>query len=648
MNLEPVSIKHIALGWVKPLIKDYLNKITHDLKQYITVRDDNLIEGVKYQVNVVKGVLVMVEQYVPAMLSAEILLLCEFIANQEHVVKNEGECTDKKQNDQALDLLSISVEVLSNYLEQIQLDHGEFPYAIPLLVNDIQSVKKRDLPSEKLMLLPDLSMHGDDTEIDAVDDDANDASKQLIKKLRPAFQLSLLNVIKGNEVIKNLKRLETIFDLLEARSSSEQVARIWWIISAFVESIPHSSLELDVSIKNLLSKVDALFRALLVMGERGLLKRQPIDLIKHFLYYIAQPECDGPKCQSIKTAYRLEEFLPNEVDRNQLLVNTKNLNQGLLKTVLECVNRDVKALKSIAGMVADGDLINVQKLRDAPRELHIISDTLTMVGLVDQCQIVEAQITIVKKIQNDALKLDGEKIRTMVLGLTQVEQAIEKMQQLQPKVRAERLSVEASNVFELDNILNAIVIAMLGDIQTIKRAILKLVKDPSCRASLELCGSLMTQLRCALLILNKVRAVALMDALLGCLNDYDPVEFANVNKLDSLFQVVVSLAAYLKALGEGLSDADTILDTADNQLSNFLVPVSTVAKVTSSERFDFLAKEDVIEVEPIAPKTRHISRSDRGHNSRIGKTNRPTVQTKAKNNLPKKGRVVPKHSKYRP
>ena len=599
MNLEYVSIKHIALGWVKPLIDDYLNEITHDLKQYMTARDDSLIEGVRYRVAVLRGLLVMVEQYVSAMLSAEILTLCDFIANQAHG-ENGGMGADKKQNNQALELLLISVEALSNYLEQIQSGHRELPFTIPSLVNDIQSVKKRNLLSEKLILLPDLSMHGDDGEIDAVDDYSNNASKQLIKKLRPAFQLSLLNVIKGNEVVKNLKRLEAIFDVLEAQSRSEQVARIWWIIGAFVESIRQPSLELDISIKNLLSKVDALFRALIAMGERGLLKRQPIALIKHFLYYIAQPECDGPKCQAIKMAYRLEEFLPNEVDRNQLLDHTKNSNQGLLTTVLECVSRDVKALKNTAEMFADRDLIDVQKLQDVSREMHIMSDTLAMIGLGEQCQIVEAQIMTVKKIQNDALKLDYEKIRTVVLELNQVEQAIEKMQKLQPKVSAERLSVEALSVFELDNVLDTIVFAMLGDIKAIKRAILKLVKDPSCRVSLELCTSLMTQLRGALLMLDKLRAVALMDTLLEYLNGYDTVELADVNKLDSLFQIVVSLTSYLEVLGESRTNGDMILDTADNQLSTFLVPVSTATKVSSSERFDFSVEKDLIEVDPTA------------------------------------------------
>ena len=188
----------------------------------------------------------------------------------------------------------------------------------------------------------------------------------------------------------------------------------------------------------------------------------------------------------------------------------------------------------------------------------------------------------------------------MVLELIQVEQAIEKMQKLQPKVSAEQLSVEALSVFELDNVLDTIVFAMLGDIKAIKRAILKLVKDPSCRVSLELCTSLMTQLRGALLMLDKLRAVALMDTLLEYLNGYDTVELADVNKLDSLFQIVVSLTSYLEVLGESRTNGDMILDTADNQLSTFLVPVSTATKVSSSERLDFSVEKDLIEVDPTA------------------------------------------------
>ena len=565
MNSDHILMKNNALGWVKPLINDNLDDAAHDLKHCIQERNKDLLASAKQRLGNVQRVLTVIEQYVAAMLTEEMVLFCDFIAEQESA--------GKKQNDQALELLLKAVLELPNYLEQVQSGRRELPFAILPLLNDIRSTKQQGLFSEKLPFLPDLSMHGDDAEIDAINDHANDASKQLIKKLRPAFQLSLLNVINGNEIDENLKRFERIFDLLEDRSSSEQVARIWWIISALVESVSLRQLDLGVSIKNLLGRVDALFRVLLVIGERGLLKRQPIELIKNFLYYIAQPDSDGPKCQAIKTAYRLEKFLPNETDRHQLLNTVVRPNQLLLKTVLEAVRNDVKTVKKTLKIYALGDLSDVQKLRDIPSELHVISDTFAMIGLAEQHQIIQMQIITVKKILDEASKSVEEKVLTLALELARVEQAIEQMQDRQLQVESKDLHPEddVSGCFELDKVLVAIVTGLLDDIQKIKSTMLEWIKNPSLRDSIESCVALMARSRSALLMLNKTRAVAVTDALLNYMSDDNIVHLMDVNDQNALLQVVVSLEGYLEALVEQGNDADATLDLAESQLAELSV-----------------------------------------------------------------------------
>jgi chemosensory pili system protein ChpA (sensor histidine kinase/response regulator) len=592
MNSQAISIKHSALGWVKKSIDDNLEETKRDLKHYIEDREKSLLESVKQRLGVVQAVLTMVEHYGAAMLTEEMVSLCEFIAEQESV--------GKKQTDQVFEVLLRAVSQLPDYLALVQSGLCDIPFVILPLLNDIRSIKKEDLFSERLLFLPDLSMHGDDAEIDAIDDRANDASKQLIGKLRPAFQLSLLNVIKDNEVGENLKRFERIFDVLEERSSSEQVARIWWIIGALVESASQYQLEIGVSLKNLLGKVDALFRVLLVIGERGLLKRQPIELIKNFLYYIAQPECDGPKSQAIKTAYRLEEFLPNETDR-KLLNNVASPNQSLLKTISEAVSNDIETVKISLEIYTNGDLSDVQQLRDIPRELHVISDTLIMIGFGEQRVIIEAQIITVKKILNKELKPGEERMLAMVLELIKVEQALGQMQKFQSITEGEekdtRSEDDVSRDFELDNVLIAIVTASLDDIQKIKSAIIEFVKDPSRSENMELCVALIEQSRGALFMLNQARAVAVMDGLLEYMNGYDVVEFMGVNRLDSLSLVIVSLECYLEALCEQRTDADAILDIADIQLSEILGSSNELRDSKSALDLDanFLSQELVFE-----------------------------------------------------
>ncbi|UCH41849.1 MAG: Hpt domain-containing protein, partial [Gammaproteobacteria bacterium] len=560
MNPQETSIKHSALGWVKKSIDDNLSEIESDLKLYIEEEDEALLERVKERLSVIQGVLMMIEQYGSAMLTEEMVALADFITGNK-----------QDQGEQALEVMLRAVLQLPDYLEHIQSGHRDIPIAILPLLNDIRAVRNQDLFSEKLLFLPDLSMHQEGAEVQAIDEQQNQASKLLAKKLRPIYQLALVNIIKEQSVEDSLKRLEKVCETLEERSESEQIARIWWIVGALIESVLRQQLELGVSIKNLLGKVDALFRVILIIGERGLLQRQPVELIKNFLFYIAQPECDGPKTQAIKTAYRLEQFLPSESARSEVLDNIAGPNQALLKTVAEAMKADIEAVKSALEVYVNGDLSKVEALKDLPQEMHVISDTLAMIGLGSQRQLIEAQIDVVRNIVDGSKPADEEQLLSMAAELLQVEQALDQMQKRQPaSVEEPRSESDLSRDYEFDNVLTAVVTAALDDIQKTKNAILEFIKNSSRTENIELCLTLMQESRGALELLNQHRAVAVVDGLLQYLSRYEIDAFLESDRLDALSQVVVSLEYYLEALGEHRSDADSILDIADVQLQELL------------------------------------------------------------------------------
>jgi chemosensory pili system protein ChpA (sensor histidine kinase/response regulator) len=590
MNSQENSIKQSALGWVKKAIDDNLSDIKTDLKLYIEEDDDALLAAVKGRLNVIQGVLVMIEQYGAAMLTDEMVSLTDFIIDNK-----------QEKGEQALEVMLRAVLQLPDYLEHIQSGHRDIPIAILPLLNDIRAVRDQDLFSEKLLFLPDLSMHQGDAKLESIDNDSNQVSRVLAKKLRPVYQLALVNVIREQSVEESLKRLEKICETLEERSYSEQIARIWWIVGALIESVSRQQLELGVSIKSLLGKVDALFRVILIIGERGLLQRQPIELIKNFLFYIAQPECDGPKAKAIKTAYRLEQFLPSESTRSEVLSNIAGPNQALLKTVSEAVKADIETIKSTLEVYVNGDLTRVEALKDLPQEMHIISDTLAMIGLGSQRQLIEAQIDIVKDIVSGDQIADEERLLSMAAELLQVEQALDQMQKRQP-VDAEqsRSETDISRDYELDSVLTAVVTAALDDIQKTKNAILDFIKDPGRGENIDLCVALMDESRGALQLMNQHRAVAVVDGLLTYLKGYDIVEFMEASRLDALSQVVVSLEYYLEALGEHRSDAGNILDFADVQLQELLSNVHIEAEDGKSDEAVIAAVEAPDEVAPDA------------------------------------------------
>ena len=590
MKTQEISIKHSALGWVKKSIDDHLAEIKTDLNLYIEAEDEALLEHVKEGLGVIRGVLLMIEQYGAAMLTEEMVALADFIIGEK-----------PEQGEQALEVMLRAVLQLPDYLEHIQSGHRDIPIAILPLLNDIRAVRNQDLFSEKLLFLPDLSMHQKDAEIQPIDNERNQASKLLAKKLRPVYQLALVNLIREQSVEESLQRLQKVCETLEERSVSEQIARIWWIIGALVESVSRQRLEFGVSIKSLLGKVDALFRVILIIGENGLLQRQPIELIKNFLFYIAQPECDGPKAQAIKVAYRLEQFLPTESARSEVLDNIAGPNQALLKTVAEAVKADIESVKSTLEVYVNGDLSRVDELKDLPQEMHIISDTLAMIGLGSQRQLIEAQSDVVKQILAGNQAADEEQMLSMAGELLQVEHALEQMQKRQSVNPVEPMSeTDISRAYVFDSVLTAVVTAALDNIQKAKNSILEFIKDSSRSENIELCIALMEESRGALQLLNKHRAAAVVEGLLTYLKDYDIVDFMDAGRLDALSQVVASLEYYLEALGEHRGDADSILDSADTQLQELKSKVQINNSAEQSPALVVVA--DQAEGEVVAPK----------------------------------------------
>ena len=167
MGARDSSITHSALGWVKKSIDDNLAEIEVDLKHYIERDDAELLERVKERLGVIQGVLMMIEHYGASMLTEEMVALVDFIAEQR---QDKGE--------QALEVLLRAVLQLPDYLEHIQSGHRDIPIAILPLLNDIRSVRNQDLFSEKLLFLPDLSMHQQGAEPATIDEQHNQVDQE--------------------------------------------------------------------------------------------------------------------------------------------------------------------------------------------------------------------------------------------------------------------------------------------------------------------------------------------------------------------------------------------------------------------------------------------------------------------------------------
>ena len=162
-----------------------------------------LLVDVINRLQTLQGVLTMVEQFGATMPS-------KMVSLAQHIESNADD-----KSDAALEVLMQAVLQLPDYLEHIQSGQQDIPIIILPILNDIRAVRNQDLFSEKLLFLPDLSMHEDTSDADEITEEQNQASKLLVKKLRPTYQVALLNLIKEQSVEASLKRMSKVFETLE-------------------------------------------------------------------------------------------------------------------------------------------------------------------------------------------------------------------------------------------------------------------------------------------------------------------------------------------------------------------------------------------------------------------------------------------------
>jgi len=579
MDFQQTSIKQSAIGWVKKSIDENLNEIRVELDYYLEDFDISQLESVQERLEVIKGVLTLVEQYGASILAEEIASLCQFILKSEN-----------NRDEQALEVLMRSVLQFPDFLEHIQAGHQDTPIAILPLLNDIRAVKNEDLFSEKLLFLPDINLL-DNSSSDSLPGKAdNENSITLARQLRPAYLFALLGVIRDKDFESSIVRLAKISEAFAERSVADLTSRFWWIVGALVESIQSKQMELGVSIKLLLARVDAVLKVMLTEGEQGVLDNQPAELMRNLLYYIAQPVCDGPKAQAIKHAYQLDQFIHTGSESSNAQNDIAGPNKALLQSVAQAVNTDLEGIKLSLSSFVENGLNDKELLQDLPKDLHVISDTLAMIGLGAQRQIIESQIKQIGDIISGETEAEENNLLTMAAELLQVEQALNLMQKRIFELETESTdTIDVSEKYELDSVLTAAVSAGIDDIQSIKNAILDFIKHPGKNENINLCVNLLKELKGALLLLEQENAVEAIDGLIKYLTEHDEIEFLRRENLESLSEVIASIEYYLEALGEKRDDANKILLRADSELEK----LNSIKADQSGAEFERISPEDV-------------------------------------------------------
>ena len=573
MSPQETTVQQSALGWVKASLDDTLEKARQDLTLYVEepANIQLLIES-NDCLKTVQGTLEMVEYFGAAILAEEMSVLC---------LKLADETIDKR--DSALEVLLRAVIHLSDYLDYLVSGKKDVPMLLLPLINDIRAVQNARLLSEQLLFLPDLSLHEVVPDEDMEASLGEDKSQALAKKLRSIYQLGFVGIHKGVEVADNLARMRRAVESLEAASKKENAARFWWIVGAMLESLQLNALDISISVKLLLGKIDREIKRLIDDGEVSLSREQPLDLIKNLLYYIATCETEGVKATAVKDVYQLNQYLPNGALEGVEGGPVTGLNLELFKTVADSVKADLDEVKSLVEMYVTSDLSDVETLKSCPLIMARIADTLAMLGFGPLRQLVA------KLAKEFAAVIDADatqsvmRMENFASQLLQIDQAMDEYRE--GRVEGEYDDAEDQTDPDFIKVKQVTIDQSLQNIKTLKEAITDFILDSSSKTQLEHVPGLIQEICGAMRVLGQEKIIPLLDDLrhytkLGLLQSK---QLPDAGQLDMLGHVVATIEYYFEGLHENRENIEDVLERAIQDLDFLSGCVSDIDVLSDDE-----------------------------------------------------------------
>jgi chemosensory pili system protein ChpA (sensor histidine kinase/response regulator) len=562
-----------------------LNDARASLEAYAERPDQRgLLEKCADQLHSAHGVLRLVEVYGAALLAEEM----------EHVTRYLlSSVSDQKRQVDGLDALMRSMVQLPTYLERVLSGGRDLALVLLPLLNDLRSVRGSPLLSEGTLLL--LNLKSDQkAQPQLTQGEQSITVAQWARRLRPRFQIGLLGYIRGERTVQNLEILAKVTEKLEQVATMQPVFQLWWVTGAVLEAVRANGLEGSATLKRLLGQADRQIKALYELGEARYCEDPPIDLLNNLLYYVARATTSGGRISAVRASFKLAELLPVDDTIEEERESLSAPSVKLMRTVAAAIKEDLSKVKDVLDIFVRRGGGQSAELLPQLELLKKISDTLGVLGLGELRKRVQDEISALAQIIEEGKPPPEESLERVAGVLLSVEDSLDdQLVRLILPVRSEQAAADAGpeQDHEFRQVSEAVLRECIVNLARIKEAVSTAVQKPNefSPQGLDNVPQLLRGITAGLLMLGKVRAVELMDAIGAQVRKLiEPgAPPPDPTRLERVADAIVSIEYYMETLQNGRTDPWYMLDNAETCLRT-LVDDEALARVpdlglTSSE-----------------------------------------------------------------
>jgi chemosensory pili system protein ChpA (sensor histidine kinase/response regulator) len=558
----------LALDWVKGEIEETLKQARQALEAFVENPEDNAqMRFCLAYLHQVYGTLQVVEFYGAALLAEEMEKTCLALINGQVARVADGQ-----------EVLMRAILQLPPYLDRVKSSRRDLPVVVLPLLNDLRAVRGEPLLSETALFTPDLAA-GERAPIQ-VGGAAIDLS--LLKKIRQAYQLALLGIIRNDNVADNLKKMAQVFARLESLAGATQIRELWQVSAAIIEGLQEQTIEAGTSVKMLLGQIDRQLR--LAADDSNL--RAPTELMKNLLYYVARSTGSTPRLRSVKDLYKLDEALPGEALVNEERARMHGPDREAMKSVVDALCEELARVKDALDLFvrkSTGER-NLADLGAMVPVLKQVADTVAVLGLGQPRRILQEQIETIDRITVAGQMPEDGMLLDIAGALLYVEATLLGMVAEKPMGQQRNAASEFSASDQLSDAQSAVLRESRSALEKAKDAVIEYIASQWNPTHLTAIPELIDSVRGSLAILQLERPAQVLAGATRYIAErlVAGQHRPDWQEMDTLADVITSVEYYLERIANDAQGGDHILDIAERSLSKLFTGEGAAAAASAA------------------------------------------------------------------
>ncbi len=554
------DIDFTTLTWVKGELDETLKQARLALEAFVEDPDDaSQMRFCATYLHQVQGTLRMVELYGAAMVTEEMEHLASALQNRQ-----------VSALDEAYAVLMRGIVQLPDYLERLQSGHKDIPIVLLPLLNDLRAARgEKGLP-ESALFAPDLSQPLPVTAAGPAIPLPELELRQLGAVARSQFQIALLRWFKGQDADANLARMIEVCDRLVGTIAQEEGRRLFWVAGAVIFGVRSGEIEATPQLKQTVGRVEREIKHLADAGDTGFRADPPRELTRNLLYFIAHGRANSDRLAEIRSAFRLDMFVPTAEEFEDARRSISGHNRALLDTVAGAIREDLLRVKDALDLYLRKSDSQPSELAGQVDVLDRVGDTLGMLGLGVPRRVVMEQRDVVALVAQGQRPADESTLLDIAGALLYVEATLEDQVQQLGSQQAPSTGTETLPRAEARKVLEAVIKEAQSNFAQAKQCFVAFVESNWDHAQLADVQRLLDEVGGAMRILDLPEAAGLLHAVAR----FTVVELVqhrrvpNGQQMDTLADALASLEYFIESVRDQRSDRGKILDLARDRLTH--------------------------------------------------------------------------------